>query len=99
MAERIRDRHATGHRNHVIRFHCACHHAGRRSSGAGRMNRQMPVLLKPFVALTYVLLLSPLAIVVLVSFGPSPNFEFPPSGLTLKWYQAFFANTEFVRAF
>ena len=33
------------------------------------MNRQMPLLLKPFVALTYVLLLTPLVIVVAVSFG------------------------------
>jgi ABC-type spermidine/putrescine transport system permease subunit II len=63
------------------------------------MNGQMPILLKPFVALTYVLLLAPLVIVVAVSFGPSPNFDFPPTGLTLKWYQAFFANAEFVRAF
>ena len=63
------------------------------------MNRQMPPLLKPFVALTYVLLLAPLVIVVAVSFGPSANFEFPPGGLSLRWYQAFFANPEFVRAF
>ena len=61
------------------------------------MNRQMPALLKPFVALTYVLLLAPLAIVIAVSFGPSPNFDFPPSGLTLNWYRAFFANAR-VRA-
>jgi putative spermidine/putrescine transport system permease protein len=63
------------------------------------MNHQMPVLLKPFVALTYVLLLAPLAIVVAVSFGASPNFEFPPTQLSLTWYWAFFGNPEFVRAF
>jgi len=63
------------------------------------MNRQMPVLLKPFVILTYVLLLAPLAIVVAVSFGASPTYEFPPKLLSLKWYQTFFANPEFVRAF
>jgi ABC-type spermidine/putrescine transport system permease subunit II len=63
------------------------------------MNRQMPVLLKPFVALTYVLLLAPLVIVVAVSFGASPNYEFPPTQLSLKWYWAFFNNPEFVRAF
>ena len=63
------------------------------------MNRQMPILLKPFVALTYVLLLAPLVIVVAVSFGASPNYEFPPTQLSLKWYWAFFDNPEFVRAF
>ena len=63
------------------------------------MNHQMPVLLKPFVALTYALLLAPLAIVVAVSFGASPNFEFPPTKLSLRWYWAFFGNPEFVRAF
>lgn len=63
------------------------------------MNRQTPALLKAFVALTYVLLLAPLAIVVAVSFGPSPSFDFPPTALSLKWYRAFFDNAEFVRAF
>jgi len=63
------------------------------------MNRQMPALLKPFVVLTYVLLLTPLVIVIAVSFGASPNFDFPPTALTLKWYGAFFANAEFVGAF
>ncbi len=63
------------------------------------MNRQMPVLLKPFVLLTYVLLLAPLVIVVAVSFGTSPNYQFPPTQLSLKWYRAFFSNPEFVRAF
>jgi putative spermidine/putrescine transport system permease protein len=63
------------------------------------MNRQMPALLKPFVGFTYVLLLAPLVIIVAVSFGTSPTFEFPPQQLTLKWYETFFGNREFVRAF
>jgi putative spermidine/putrescine transport system permease protein len=63
------------------------------------MNRQMPILLKPFVALTYALLLAPLVVVVAVSFGASPNYEFPPMQLSLKWYWAFFNNPEFLRAF
>src|SRR5215475_12825798 len=63
------------------------------------MNRQMPALLKPFVMLTYVLLLAPLAIVVAVSFGASPTYQFPPTELSLKWYRGFFGNSEFVRAF
>ena len=63
------------------------------------MNRQMPAFLKPFVLLTYVLLLAPLVIVVAVSFGASPNYQFPPSELSLRWYRAFFGNAEFIRAF
>ncbi len=63
------------------------------------MSARLPLGLKAFVALTYVLLLAPLAIVVAVSFGASPNFDFPPTQLTLKWYRAFFDSAEFVRAF
>jgi putative spermidine/putrescine transport system permease protein len=63
------------------------------------MRHQIPLLLKPFVVLTYILLLAPLAIVIAVSFGASPNYQFPPTELSLKWYRAFFGNAEFVRAF
>ena len=53
-------------------------------------------LLLPFVIAVYVGLLAPLVVVVAVSLGPSPNFEFPPSGLTLRWFAAFFASEPFV---
>jgi ABC-type spermidine/putrescine transport system permease subunit II len=63
------------------------------------MKVRMPMLLKAFVAVSYVLLLAPLAIVVAVSFGASATYAFPPRELTLGWYRAFFANREFVHAF
>lgn len=63
------------------------------------MRRDQPVLIKPFVILTYVLLLAPLVVIVAVSFGPSPNYDFPPSGFSLRWYEAFFSSREFVRSF
>lgn len=63
------------------------------------MRRDQPILLKPFVILTYVLLLAPLIVIVAVSFGPSPNYDFPPSGFSLRWYEAFFSSREFVRSF
>src|SRR4029077_6257363 len=85
--------------NHVALVSCTCDHTAREPAGAGPMSRQMPALLTPFVVLTYVLLLTPLAIVVAVSFGASPNFDFPPTEITLKWYRAFFTNAEFVVAF
>ncbi|MGE8944068.1 ABC transporter permease [Leptospira interrogans] len=63
------------------------------------MKRDQPMLLTPFVILTYVLLLAPLVVIVAVSFGPSPNYEFPPSGFSLRWYESFFSSREFVRSF
>src|SRR5215510_10931216 len=99
MAQCLGHRHAARDRHHLLRLRRARADATQHPPGAGRMNRQMPVLLKPFVVLTYILLLAPLAIVVAVSFGASPNYQFPPTQLSLKWYRAFFGNPEFVRAF
>src|SRR5262245_42316251 len=99
MAQCFGDCHFVGDRDDVLCLRRVGAHATQRPSGAGHMNRQMPVLLKPFVLLTYVLLLAPLVIVVAVSFGTSPNYQFPPTQLSLKWYRAFFGNSEFVRAF
>jgi len=58
-----------------------------------------PRLLLPVVVLVYIGLLAPLVVVVAVSFGPSAAFEFPPSGFTLRWFEAFFASREFVTSF
>jgi putative spermidine/putrescine transport system permease protein len=51
------------------------------------------------VVLVYAGLLAPLVVVIAVSFGPSPAFEFPPSGLTLRWFAAFFDSKPFVVSF
>jgi putative spermidine/putrescine transport system permease protein len=56
-------------------------------------------VLLPFVVLVYAGLLAPLVVVIAVSFGPSPAFEFPPSGLTLRWFVAFFDSKPFVVSF
>ena len=53
----------------------------------------------PFILATYLGLLAPLVVVVSVSFGPSTVFEFPPRGVTLYWFEAFFASPAFVTAF
>lgn len=63
------------------------------------MTARIPWPLKAFVAFTYLILLAPLIVVIAVSFGPSVNFAFPPTGLTLRWYEEFFSNRDFVRAF
>jgi len=63
------------------------------------MTSRPPRFLWPFVVVVYTLLLAPLVVVVTVSFGSTPTFDFPPKGLTLHWYRAFFANEMFVRSF
>jgi len=62
------------------------------------LSARTPRLLLPFVIGTYTGLLAPL-VVVAVSFGPSAAFEFPPRGLTLHWFEAFFGSQAFVTAF
>src|SRR5205807_1090434 len=73
--------------------------ATRRTAGACAVNGRAPWLLLPFVGAVYIGLLAPLVVVIAVSFGPSPNFEFPPSGFTLRWFAAFFASEPFVTSF
>jgi putative spermidine/putrescine transport system permease protein len=63
------------------------------------MTGRPPRFLWPFVAVVYVLLLAPLVVVITVSFGSTSTFDFPPKGLSFKWYQAFFASEMFVRSF
>lgn len=47
----------------------------------------------------FVLLLLPLVIVVMTSFSPSGNLQFPPEGFSLRWYAAFFSEVTWLRAF
>jgi putative spermidine/putrescine transport system permease protein len=63
------------------------------------MTGRTPRSLWPFVFVVYLLLLAPLVVVAAVSFGPTSTFDFPPRGLSLRWYRAFFASESFVRAF
>jgi putative spermidine/putrescine transport system permease protein len=46
----------------------------------------------------YALLLSPVVVVVAVSFSSGQFLAFPPPGLSLRWYQALFANGEIMAA-
>ncbi len=63
------------------------------------MTGRPPRFLWPVVVVVYALLLAPLVVVAAVSFGSTATFDFPPRGLSLRWYQAFFASEMFVRAF
>jgi ABC-type spermidine/putrescine transport system permease subunit II len=59
------------------------------------VSAQSPRLLLPFVVAAYLGLLAPLVVVIAVSFGPSSTFEFPPRGVTVHWFEAFFASSLF----
>src|SRR5262249_58219993 len=74
-------------------------HAATSAIGAGAMSRNPPRFLWPLVVVVYVLLLAPLVVVIAVSFGSTATFDFPPVGLSLRWYHAFFASEMFVRSF
>jgi putative spermidine/putrescine transport system permease protein len=58
-----------------------------------------PRVLLPFVILVYAGLLAPLVVVIAVSFETSAAFEFPPTSLTLHWFEAFFNSKSFVHSF
>ncbi|WP_067138887.1 ABC transporter permease [Microtetraspora malaysiensis] len=48
------------------------------------------------VVCSYLFLLAPLLVVFVLSFGASPNLEFPPKDWTLRWYADLAANGEFL---
>jgi putative spermidine/putrescine transport system permease protein len=41
-------------------------------------------------ALAFVLILAPIVIVVVAAFSPTDYFQFPPPGLSLRWFREFF---------
>ena len=43
-------------------------------------------------------LLAPIAIVVVFALNPTPYISFPPVGVTLRWFQKFFAGSDFMNA-
>ena len=49
-----------------------------------------------FISLVYVFLLTPLVIVVLVSFNSGEFLTFPPEGFSLRWYVSFFDSVSFM---
>jgi putative spermidine/putrescine transport system permease protein len=49
-------------------------------------------------AATIAFLLLPIVIVVLFAFNPANYIAFPPSGVSLRWFEKFFASREFMNA-
>ncbi|NGM86127.1 ABC transporter permease [Parapusillimonas sp. SGNA-6] len=50
------------------------------------------------LAVIYLFLIAPLLIIILVSFGSSAVFEFPPPSFTLHWYKEFFNSSPMTSA-
>ncbi|QOZ46408.1 ABC transporter permease [Bradyrhizobium sp. CCBAU 53340] len=45
-----------------------------------------------------VFLLAPIAIVVVFALNPTPFIQFPPVGVSLRWFEKFFASRDFMQA-
>jgi putative spermidine/putrescine transport system permease protein len=58
----------------------------------------MRVALVAVAALTLVFLVLPLFIVLPLSFSASPYLEFPPAGVSLRWYARYFASAKWMAA-
>lgn len=56
-------------------------------------------LLLLLAGVTYLLVIGPIVIVLVTAFSPTEFFVFPPPGLSLRWFQAFFANESLRGAF
>ncbi len=54
--------------------------------------------LNGFVGLVLIFLLLPTLLVIPMSLGEASYIQFPPRGLTLKWYQAYFADADWMSA-
>lgn len=55
--------------------------------------------LRVAVTLIYAFLLAPIVIVVVAAFNSGTYLTFPPEGLSLRWFDAFFRSRPFTRSF
>ena len=62
------------------------------------MSRRLRFGLYTTTGVIALLLLLPIVFIVLLSFGSSQWLVFPPPGWTLKWYEQFFSNAEWMEA-
>src|SRR6266850_8270012 len=57
------------------------------------------LVLVTLAGLTYLLVLGPILIVLVTAFSPTEFFVFPPPGVSLRWFRAFFENESLRDAF
>lgn len=60
-----------------------------------KMNRVVVIIVSGLILL---FVLAPIIVLVISSFNLSRYFEFPPTGFTFEWYQAFFNSKEYQKA-
>ena len=63
-----------------------------------RQGRAARYLLALFGGAVLLFLCLPIAVVVPMSFSSASSLEFPPPGLSLRWYQSFFGDPRWLRA-
>lgn len=54
------------------------------------------IAIGPLVAATFLLLAAPLIVLVPLAFSSAPYLSFPPPGLSLRWFQAYFVNRDWI---
>lgn len=68
-----------------------------------RLRRRRPgwdvLVFRGINALLIAFLLLPILVVLLFSINPAPYIEFPPQGVSLRWFEKFFASRDFMSAF
>jgi putative spermidine/putrescine transport system permease protein len=67
-------------------------------SAATTLSRRQPLWLAALSWLTLMFMCLPVLIVVPMSFSSAQSLEFPPPGLSLRWYAAFFGNEVWAEA-
>jgi putative spermidine/putrescine transport system permease protein len=58
-----------------------------------------PTILRIYIALVMVFLLLPIAVIVPIAFSQDATMAFPPSGLSIRWFEAVLARPDFLQAF
>jgi putative spermidine/putrescine transport system permease protein len=70
----------------------------RRPSAARKRTRPGRVLYLAVNIVVLTFLLAPIAIVVVFALNPTPFIQFPPVGVSLRWFHKFFAARDFMHA-
>src|SRR4029077_2074234 len=70
----------------------------RRPSAARKRTRPGRVLYLAVNIAVLTFLLAPIAIVVVFALNPTPFIQFPPVGVSLRWFHKFFAARDFMHA-
>lgn len=68
-------------------------------SATQKVHKKSDLILRSYVAGVLIFLLLPIVIVIPLAFSQDASMVFPPSGMSLKWFERAIARPEFVTAF